>query len=185
MEYHYPTFDEWFASLSAEEQSKTTALVASFKALSLDTGYAGYAEAAARSEVSEGFPQLAVHYLLRSIWRSIDSRATDHQWIDYSVEAASREPSGYFADAGAALARMLALGVTRQELASVARMVAYETAFDVVHRLDEGYDPHGPATDRGWRVVETLDGAPTGRHMDGLHEPLLSLDPSGREGRPG
>ncbi|MFE2072065.1 hypothetical protein [Streptomyces misionensis] len=39
------------------------------------------------------------------------------------------------------------------------------------------------AIDVGWLVMESAeDGAPTGRALSGLHEDLLAMDPSGRDG---
>lgn len=50
--------------------------------------------------------------------------------------------------------------------------------------LDEGYDPQAPADAPGWQLMETGAASKqlTGRDVRGLHEDILSLDPSGREG---
>lgn len=63
-------------------------------------------------------------------------------------------------------------------------MVAYSTAFGVLYRIDEGSDlAAGDAP--GWVLMETLaDGRPTGRSVAALHEDILTMDPTGREGRP-
>jgi hypothetical protein len=75
--------------------------------------------------------------------------------------------------------------VSAQDLGSIARMVAYETAFGVLNRVDEGYDPEAAEGAPGWALIETdADGNPTDRHVRGLHESVLSMDPSGREGKP-
>jgi hypothetical protein len=60
--------------------------------------------------------------------------------IDRFVSGAQQNPMGFFADAGVAMGRLLTLGGTREELASIARMVAHSTPFDVVHHIDEGCD---------------------------------------------
>jgi hypothetical protein len=63
-------------------------------------------------------------------------------------------------------------------------MVAYESMFAVLERIDEGCDPEVGDDLPGWLLVETdAEGEPTQRQI-GLHESFLSLDPSGREGRP-
>jgi hypothetical protein len=142
----------------------------------------------ARSEVSQNIAQLARFCFLRSLWpREIDRWRDDMEWVDRFVSAAQENPTGFFADAGVAMGRLLTLGGTREELASIARMVAYSTAFDGVHHIDEGCDvefneEQGYPT---WNLIEVgPDDQPTGRLIDGLHEDLLTMDPSGREGRP-
>jgi hypothetical protein len=142
----------------------------------------------ARSEISEDIPQLARFCFLRSVWpHVIDRRRQQTDWIDDAISRAERDPKGYFADAGMAIKEALAHGITRDELASIARMIAYETAFDMVHRIDVGEDEeYNP--DNGypaWTLSEVgSDEEPTGRALDALHEDLLSIDPSGREGSP-
>lgn len=142
----------------------------------------------AASEMGQGIPQLARFCFLRALWPDmIDKWRENVEWIDRSIREAERDSHDFFADAGVALARLLAIGASREELASVARMVAYDTAFGVVDRIDESMDwDHG--VDDGYPTWELReigpDGQPTGRTMDGLHEDLLSMDPSGREGRP-
>ena len=50
--------------------------------------------------------------------------------------------------------------------------------------LDEGHDPEAPGDAPGWQLMETGAASDelTGRDVGGLHESILSLDPSGREG---
>jgi hypothetical protein len=95
----------------------------------------------ASSEISKDIPQLARFCFLRSLWPDmIDRWRENTEWVGRSVSNAERDPNDCFADAGVALKRLLALGATRDDLASIARMVAYETAFGVVNRIDEGMD---------------------------------------------
>jgi hypothetical protein len=179
---YYPTYDEWFATLSTDQQSKANELVSTLRALGADCP-----EDWARSEVSEDIPQLARFLVLRRIWPDlIDSwRREPDRWIRQSVEAAGRNPKGHFADAGAALRRMTESGVSTADIASVARMVAYETAFGVVDIIDEGHEPDAPSTAPRWALMEFgADGRMTGRDVCSLHEDILSMDPSGREGQP-
>ena len=66
-------------------------------------------------------------------------------------------------------------------------MIAYESVFGVLNAIDDEYDPEvddDPLP--GWRLME-LDpqGDLTGRDVGGLHESILGMDPTGREGRPG
>lgn len=101
---------------------------------------------------------------LRAVWeRAIDPWARG-SWVDALVAEAQARPDGSFADAGQAVARLLAAGAGRDDLAAVARSVAYEVAFSLLYMLDD------PGVDGGDVFM--------------LHESLLSADPSGREGRP-
>ena len=128
----------------------------------------------AMSEVSSNIPQLARFCFLRTLWpQQIDGWRTNTKWIDHSIHAAERDPKGYFADAGLAMKRLLALGATREELASIARMVAYDTAFGVVHRIDErvDWDYNQEKGYPGWTLMEVVpDHQSTGRSVDALHE---------------
>jgi hypothetical protein len=145
-------------------------------------------ESWASSQINENFAQLARFCFLRSLWPGvIDQWRQNTKWITFAISQAEQDSQGFFADAGIALKSLLELGATRDQLATVARMVAYEVAFGVVYRIDEGADwDYGP--DKGypaWELREIgSDDMPTGRRVGGLHEDLLSLDPSGREGRP-
>lgn len=145
-------------------------------------------ESWALSEIREGIPQLARFCFLRVLWpRVIDRWRQQLDWIDYAMSRAERDPKSSFADAGIAIKRALAHGVTLDELASIARMVAYSTAFDIVHHLDVGEDEEYN-NDNGypaWTLSEIgPDEQPTGRTLDALHEDLLVMDPSGRDGSP-
>jgi hypothetical protein len=77
--------------------------------------------------------------------------------------------------------RAIDSGADPQDLARIARAAAYETAFAMLSLLAGDEPAEGLPT---W-ALEEIDarGQPTGRHLGGLDEDLLGLDPSGREGR--
>jgi hypothetical protein len=178
----FPSYEEWFSALSQAQQRRTNDLISLLRSLG-----AKNAENCARSEISEDIAQLARFAFLRRIWSDhIDSWTREPaQWIAGQIRGAERNPKGHFADAGAALKRMTECGVSAHQIASLARMVACETVFAIVDRIDEGQDPDAPSNCPGWIIVETgADEQMTGRPVGGLHEDLLGLDPSGREGRP-
>jgi hypothetical protein len=120
----------------------------------------------ARSEINDNIPQQARYLFLRNIWPQFIDRYADEKVI-------RRIP---------ATARLLDAGASMADLALALRSVAYETAFAVVDRVDEGWDPDAPGDSPGWRLMETDAERLTGRAVVGLHESLLSLDPSGRQG---
>ena len=101
---------------------------------------------------------------LRLVWDDINM-AMQEQWIENVLRAADKDPEGPFADMGPALKRLLACGASRRDLSLLMRFAAYEEAFTVLYKLSD------PGIDGG--------------DIDGLHELILSADPSGKEGSPG
>nr|QIY67842.1 hypothetical protein HEP85_40235 [Streptomyces sp. RPA4-2] len=120
-----------------------------------------------KSEVMEDLPQLARFVLLRNLW---------HGAIDGWTEPGSLDqlPAGQ---------RLLAAGTDREDLVRLVRAVAYEAVFATLDELDAGGDLNVSGVEAGWVVMESgEDGSPTGRTLSGLHEDLLTMDPSGRDG---
>ncbi|MEJ3652525.1 hypothetical protein WEH80_06025 [Actinomycetes bacterium KLBMP 9759] len=118
----------------------------------------------ARSEIQEDIPQLARYRFLKSLWPDL---------IDDWQAGAAQLPAAQ---------RALLAGADEHDLTQLARAVAYETVFAMLLHIGDG-----PSDDErlpGWAVSEIdPDGEPTGRLLRGLHEDLLGLDPSGREGQ--
>ena len=142
-------------------------------------------ESWAKSETDENIAQLARFCFLRSLWRNaIDGWTTSDAWIEQSIAMSERKPDIPFGDAGPALKRLLDAGAARADLKRVARMIAYNAVFELINRVDEGYDPELNDDYPGWRLMEMKDDELTGRDIGGLHESLLEMDPSGHEGRP-
>ena len=101
---------------------------------------------------------------LALVWENIN-RAMQEHWIEGTIRESEKNPNAPFADVGPALKRLLALGASRQDLSLVFRSASYEEAFSILYQLsDPGIDDDG---------------------IDGLHESLLTADPSGLDGRPG
>lgn len=175
-----PAFEEWLATLARSERQKALELLDRFNALG-----AGDAELRVRSEIAEDIAQFARYLVLRSLWPDhIEPWARNAgTWVGNVVKAAGSQPDDGFAEAGRALGRVLAAGVSMTDLGAIARMIAYETAFGVLNHIDEGHDPAAGDDAPGWRLVETdADGAATGRPIIGLHEDILSMAPRGDAG---
>lgn len=155
-------WQSWLSGLVPSKRSAAETLRTRFEALG-----AVNASDWARSEINENQPQLARFVLLRSLWRgAIDSWAASEAL-----------------DQVAAARRLLDAGADRNDLVVLARTVAYEAVFAAVDELDCGADPNASGVDVGWVVMEAgEDKSPTGRPLAGLHEDLLSMDPSGRDG---
>jgi hypothetical protein len=152
------------ATMNAENRAAAIMLHDRFALLG-----AADAEEWALSEISENIPQLARFLALRRIWPDL---------IDAWAAPDALESSP-------AAARLLAHGADRQDLVRLSRLSAYETAFALLARLTaQGHDELAPGPAPGWRLMETApQGELTGRTVASLHESLLSLDPSGREGQ--
>jgi hypothetical protein len=105
----------------------------------------------------------------------------DREWI----RDAKAFGTAAFTDAGHGLDRLLAAGASVDDLMSIMRAVAYEVAFGTLERLDEGRDSELNDEYPYWCLMEMdAQGDLTGRVLESLHESLLSLDPTGREGVP-
>jgi hypothetical protein len=103
---------------------------------------------------------------LEHLWREVINALSREQGLENIIENCRRFPGSAFGDTGAAIERMLALGVSRRDLRLVMRCTAYEAAFGTLYALSE------PGLD-----AEEDAGT--------LYEELLMADPSGMEGRPG
>jgi hypothetical protein len=177
-----PRPPDWIAKLRPGEQAKARTLVELLIAAGIHD-----AEEWVRSELTENIAQTASAMFLRSIWPNhIDPYTRDLGWIEREIAESERHPRGPFADAGAALGRLLSAGADPEDIGRVARLVAYETSYALLLHVGSGADEDvesGP----GWRLMEVdqEQDALTGRPILGLHESLLGMDPSGREGSPG
>lgn len=139
-----------------------------------------------RAEIEKGSPHTTRFMVLRHFWpESIDCWRHDSNWVRDCIDEAEENPAGCFADAGVALKRLVEAGARAEDLAAVARMISYETVFHVLQVIDEGCDVEHEESGPRWALMEVgPEGTLTGRHIDGLHESILRLDPSGCGGRP-
>ncbi len=124
---------------------------------------------------------------LRGVWRSMIPRTDDLGWVE-RVAALPLEPDRPLGDFGALVRRMLDAGLGAHEIARFAQIIGYETAFGLCCHLEdpiasyEGFPDDGEERSWGLFVVDR-SGEPT-TPLAGLHESILSMDPSGREMRP-
>jgi hypothetical protein len=155
-------WDYWLTQLTDEQRQAAVDLRDRFAALD-----AREPEDWAGSEIREGIPQLARFLVLRDLW----AEAVDG-WAQ--PEALESVPAAQ---------RLLAAGADRADLVRAMRAAAYEAAFAVLNRVDEGSDRDAPDDCPHWQLAEIGPGGePTGRFVSGLHEDFLGMEPSGREG---
>ncbi len=161
------------------DTSRLTQLTDIFRMLKAD-----HPEDWALSEIEEDIPQLARFLFLRMAWDCIIMEH-DAAWIDATIHDAERYPTAPGAGAGLALQRVLAQGVSRQDIVDIVRVKQYEALFALCYRLDEPDIDMAEIGATGWALTElNYDGQHTGRLVQGLYESLLSMDPTGREMRP-
>jgi hypothetical protein len=104
--------------------------------------------------------------LLDHLWKQEINCYLREAELDAIVSNDRRYPDRPFGDTGAAIERMLAAGISRNDLSLVLRYAAYNAVFGTL------YAPSDPGID---------DDA----NAEGLYESLLTADPTGMEGRPG
>jgi len=132
----------------------------------------------ARSQLEEGIPQLAVYCFTKSLWEGVVDE-NDPDWIDEQIEASAKWPHGECAMAGPALTEMLSRGVSREAITDLVRVMQYQTLFHVCVLIDGASVPDLPVKD--WTLYQTDDEGKPLDIIQGTHEVLVSLDPTGRE----
>jgi hypothetical protein len=136
----------------------------------------------AESQLSEGIPQLARFLFLRQAWRQIVPE-NDSSWISAEIESAQNEPDAPFAGAGHALAKLRGLGASDSDLTDLVRGMQAQLLSGFAYLLDDPALEEEPfAEGVSWALCQLTDEGAL--MMDGLHESVLELDPTGREMRP-
>lgn len=139
----------------------------------------------ARSEAEEGMAQLARFCFLQGIWTAvIDSWTESDDWIQFEIERSAEGTDRPFGDIADTVQRLIDSGIDRTDLQGFARWVAYMATFDVLAHVDGGGVMQLGGDLPGWRLMEVVDDEITDREVGGLHESLLEVDPSGKQGRP-
>lgn len=159
-----------------ENQKELTEL---FKALGAEDP-----ESWADSQTTEGINQLHRFLFLRQAWQRVVSE-NDDAWIDEEIAYYKRFPVQPFAGIGKALKRMEAKGVEREDIVDLVRGMQVRLLADFCYLLDDPSLDEAGVEDLGWALVEANDDCePGGTVIGGLHESVLSTDPTGREMRP-
>ena len=163
--------ENWLETLEMETRSKAQKMIEQMTELG-----AAEPESWVRSEIEENIPQMARFLILRRLQEEISTwRNNAPLWIENTILEAERSPLTPFAEAGSALKRMIALGVSANDLGNIAEMIAFESVFGAVNIIDEGCEHTVTNEDLPcWILTETnFEGKPTGRFIHDLHESLL------------
>jgi hypothetical protein len=115
--------------------------------------------------------------ILKRVWEYI-ADDEDLAWIDnVAAQPADNGPMGDF---GEITRRMLAAGVSKQDIARFARINGYEAAFGTLYSIGSGV---GDVSLRLQAFDDETDKSVDAK-LGGLYESLLGSDPTGREMRP-
>ena len=138
-------------------------------------------ESWASSQIKEGIPQLQRARLLYKLWQAIVSH-DDLGWIDrerrrYAMSEKARPGSGgRVAPQVAVIDRILAAGISPEEVTTLVRELQIGTLFRFCQTLDDsgGGPPEAAGTHFGVFEVD-VNNTPI-RPLDGLHESVSSFD---------
>jgi hypothetical protein len=123
----------------------------------------------AQSELREDIPQEARWLILRQLWPKCVNT--------WTAETINEVPAAH---------RAIAAGADPEDLILAMRAAAYGAVHAALYVID-GPDIAAPPDAPGWSLMEVRyddldEELETGRRIGGLHESILSADPSGREG---
>lgn len=131
----------------------------------------------ARSEITEGLPQLARFLFLREAWKHVV--AEDNQkWICDAASVDSNAPGGAI---GPALARLLAQGADKKDLTTVVRVMQWRLLAALCYLLDDPGNLEQEVKAIDWRLFQVDENERPIAVMSALHESVLETDPTGRE----
>jgi hypothetical protein len=135
-------------------------------------------------EISEGINQLLRFLFLRQAW-SLVVREDDKDWAQSEIARAQRYLDEPYAGVGHALRRCAEKGVSAQDLTDIVRGKQAEFLFNLCYLLGDPSFTEKELSDLGWGLFEVdTNGNPIPPGIGGLHESVLSTDPTGREMRP-
>jgi hypothetical protein len=137
----------------------------------------------ARSQIQEGILQLPRFLFLRQAWRQIVEEG-DSSWIEYALQRAQTHPDEPYAGVGHALKKLRARGATDEELTDVVRGMQAQLLFSLCYLLEDPGDVEAEVADVRWALVQIDEEGHVLGNVDGLHESVLDMDPTGREMRP-
>jgi hypothetical protein len=137
----------------------------------------------AKSQVNEGIRQYARFIFLREAWSQIIADG-DTSWIESQIVGAEKYPGGPGGGIGPALKRILAQGVSREDLAGVVRTKQWELLSGLAYQLaDPGMVeyPDDALPQVNWELFEVDPNGKPLHPISCLHESVLQTDPTGRE----
>ncbi len=129
-------------------------------------------ERVVRAEVEGGFPHLAGSLLAHRLsGDAIEVWRTDPGWIDEWMDSRDRRMRS---DVARVVREIVDAGVSREDVAHLAELVALQTAARVLERVAGDGSDEADDDLPGWRLIEVdRDGKPTGRRLLLTEDDLL------------
>lgn len=142
-------------------------------------------EAFAAHVLKEGPHDLLAALFVQQAWKRYVIKDGDTSWIDDEIAKAIEGPSQPGAGLGHALKRCREAGVSDKDLTEMARCHQAATLFHVCYLLDDPCFEEEELDDVAWGLFQVDEhDQPIGPPIEGIHELVLSADPTGREMRP-
>jgi hypothetical protein len=132
----------------------------------------------AESQLSEGIPQLAIFSFAKALWEGVVNE-NNLDWVDKEIKFAEENPKATGAQIGPIMKEMLDKGVSRESIIELIRVMQYFCIYRTCSIIDGSSSPDVPITD--WTLYQTDKNGKPVAIIQGLHEVIMSLDPTGRE----
>jgi hypothetical protein len=128
--------------------------------------------------------QLARYMFLNQAWGGV-AREGDTRWMDDAIARSAKHPDEPYAELGIVLQKLIAAGISREDITELARCLQAGMLFHVAYLLDGRAYQVKSLEHIDWVLVRTdEEGNPTAEQIGGLHESVLETDPTRREMRP-
>jgi hypothetical protein len=134
----------------------------------------------ARSQITEGIPQLARYLFLRQAWREVVSPG-DRAW---TLDMRPRDPNAPGGELGPAIDRILAAGVRPEDLTTVVRVMQWRLLSRLCALAEDPGILEDEVADVAWQLFLVDENDHPIIPIRGLIESVLETDPAGREMRP-
>lgn len=138
----------------------------------------------AKSQISEGIPQLQRFLFLRQAWKQV-RRDDECSWVRAEIKSWQKQVDAPFADVGRVFSICVEKGIAAEDLASLARALQAQMLANVCYTIEDPDFEEAELADFAWGLFEVDEvGNPVGDGIGMLHESVLETDPMGREVRP-
>jgi hypothetical protein len=134
----------------------------------------------ARSQITEGIPQLPRYLFLRQAWRKVIG-PDDRSWMS---EMRPKDPNDSGGEIGPALDRLLAAGARPEDLTTVVRVMQWWLLSRLCVLLEDPGDVESEVADIWWQLYLIDENDNPVAPISGLIESVLETDPTGREMQP-
>jgi hypothetical protein len=134
----------------------------------------------ARSQLSDGIPQLSRYLFLRQAWQKV-VRPDEHNWMQ---EMRPKDPNAPGGELGPAVDRILAAGARPDDLTTVVRVMQWRLLSRLSVLVEDPGVLEDEVADIWWQLFRVDENNNPIEPISGLIESVLETDPMGREMRP-